>query len=209
MVRYSTKQRVMLAVVPPLVSALIRVVGSTWRVRDVNASGTPNGHEIPGPTVFAFWHAALLACAYRFRGLGIAIMISQSFDGELIARVVERLGFVAVRGSSSRGGASGLRSMQAAYAEGRICAFTADGPKGPAHVAKAGPVQLAQLGGATWVGAFHAQPSSCWRTRSWDRFMIPKPFATITFSWPAHVPPDVPAVQAALDEAVRLASYNR
>ena len=195
----------MLVLVPPVVSTLIRVVGSTWRVRDVNAPSTPNGHTLPGPTVFAFWHATLLACAYRFRGLGIAIMISQSFDGELIARVVERLGFVAVRGSSSRGGASALRGMQAAYGEGRICAFTADGPKGPAHVAKPGPVQLAQLGGAPWVGAFHAHPSKCWRMRSWDRFMIPKPFATITFSWPAHVEPELAAVQHALDEAVRMA----
>ena len=209
MPRYTAKQRLTLALVPPLVSTLIRVVGRTWRARDVNAPGTPNGHEISGPTVFAFWHATLLACAYRFRGLGIAIMISQSFDGELIARVVERLGFVAVRGSSSRGGASALRGMQAAYAEGRICAFTADGPKGPAHVAKAGPVQLAQLVGAPWVGAFHAQPSACWRMRSWDRFMIPKPFATITFSWPAHVEPELEAVQVALDEAVRMASYNQ
>ena len=195
----------MLVLVPPVVSTLIRVVGSTWRVRDVNAPSTSNGHTLPGPTVFAFWHATLLACAYRFRGLGIAIMISQSFDGELIARVVERLGFVAVRGSSSRGGASALRGMQAAYGEGRICAFTADGPKGPAHVAKPGPVQLAQLGGAPWVGAFHAHPSKCWRMRSWDRFMIPKPFATITFSWPAHVEPELAAVQHALDEAVRMA----
>lgn len=209
MPRYTTKQRVLLAVVPPLVSALIRLLGSTWRVRDVNAPGTPNGHTIPGPTIFAFWHATLLACAYRFRGLGIAIMISQSFDGELIARVVERLGFVAVRGSSTRGGASALRGMQAAYGAGRICAFTADGPRGPAMVAKAGPVQLAELVQAEWVGAFHAEPSGAWRMRSWDRFMIPKPFATLTFAWPAHVAPELPRVQAALDEAVRLSSYNQ
>ena len=96
-------------------------------------------------------------------------MISQSFDGELIARVVERLGFVAVRGSSSRGGAVGLRGMQMAYEQGRICAFTADGPKGPARVAKAGVVQLAELTGAPWVGTFHAQPQSFWKMKSWGR----------------------------------------
>ena len=209
MARYSAKQRVMLALVPPLVSAVIRLLGSTWRVRDVNAPGTPNGHEIPGPTIFAFWHATLLACAYRFRGRGIAIMISQSFDGELIARIVERMGFVAVRGSSTRGGVSALRGMQAAYMSGRICAFTADGPKGPARIAKAGPVQLADLVQAEWVGAFHAEPSAAWRMRSWDGFMIPKPFAAVTFSWPAHVEPRLELVQEALDEAEQMASYNQ
>ena len=174
-------------------------------MRDVNAPATPSGHTLPGPTVFAFWHCALLACAYRFRNHGIAILISHSFDGELIARIVERLGFVAVRGSSSRGRVSALRMMQQAYVDGRICAFTADGPKGPARVAKAGPVQLAALVDAPWIGAFHAQPARCWKLRSWDGFMIPKPFTTIVFSWPAHVDADLPRVQAALDEAVTMA----
>jgi len=201
---FTRKQKVLLAAVPPVVAALVRVLGATWRVRDVNAPGVRHGHEIPGPTVFAFWHCALLACAYRFRNLGIAILISQSFDGELIARVVERLGFVAVRGSSTRGGAMGLRGMQQAYADGRICAFTADGPKGPARVAKAGVVQLAELTGAAWVGAFHAQPAACWRMKSWDGFMVPKPFTTIAFAWPQHVAPELGAVQRALEEAVAM-----
>lgn len=180
------------------------MLGCTWRYRDVHAPGVPRGHEIPGPTIFAFWHCSLLACARRFRGLDIAILISRSFDGELIARTVERLGFLAVRGSSTRGGASALRGMQQAYADCHRCAFTADGPKGPPQVAKAGPVQLAELTGATWIGAFHAQPAGAWYLRSWDRFMIPKPFTTITFGWPAHSAPDLAAVQRALDEAVAL-----
>lgn len=202
---YTRKQRWMLAIAPPLVAALVRALGATWRSRDVCAPGVERGDAIPGPTVFAFWHCSLLACANRFRGMGIAILISQSFDGELIARVVERLGFVAVRGSSTRGGVGGLKGMAQAYADGRRCAFTADGPKGPARVAKAGPVQLAELVGATWVGCFHAEPSSCWRMKSWDGFMIPKPFATITFSWPEHVTPVLSDVQAAMDRAVEMA----
>jgi hypothetical protein len=199
----------MLAVVPPLVAALVRVVGSTWRYADVNAPGVRNGHVIPGPTVFAFWHEALLCSAHRFRNLGIAIVISRSFDGELIARVVERLGFIAVRGSSTRGGPSVLRQMQQAYVDGRICAFTADGPKGPRRVAKPGAAQLAVLTGAEWVGAFHAEASSAWRLGSWDRFVIPKPWARITFAWPAHAVPEPEAVQRALDEAVQMAEGAR
>jgi lysophospholipid acyltransferase (LPLAT)-like uncharacterized protein len=197
---------VLLAVVPPLAAGLIRALGATLRYRDVNAEGVPNGHTVPGPMVFAFWHCSLLTCAHRFRDLDIAILISRSFDGELIARTVELLGFSAVRGSSSRGGAAGLRGMQEAYAAGHRCAFTADGPKGPARVAKAGPVQLAELAGATWVGAFHGQPSRAWRLKTWDSFMIPKPFATVTFGWPAYVAPELEMVQKALDEAVAMGS---
>lgn len=201
---FSRKQRLLLALVPPLAAGLIRALGATWRVRDAQAPGTPVGHTVPGPTVFAFWHEGLLSCAWRFRGLGIAILISRSFDGELIARTVERLGFVAVRGSSSRSGPVGLRGMVEAYGAGRICAFTADGPKGPRRVAKAGAAQLAGLAGAGWVGCFHAEPMQAWRLGSWDRFAIPKPFATVRFGWAAHVRPELQAVQRGLDQAVAL-----
>jgi lysophospholipid acyltransferase (LPLAT)-like uncharacterized protein len=206
---YSFKQRVMLAVVPRVAALLIRAVGATLKYRDVNAPGVPNGHTIPGPVVFAFWHCSMLTCAHRFRNLGIAILISRSFDGELIARTVERLGFIAVRGSSSRGGAAGLKGMADAYRAGHRCAFTADGPKGPAMVAKAGPVQLAELVEATWIGAYHAEPTRAWRLKTWDSFIVPKPFSTVTFGWPAHVAPELGLVQAALDSAVTMSSNER
>jgi lysophospholipid acyltransferase (LPLAT)-like uncharacterized protein len=205
---YTRKQRLILAIVPRLTALLVRLLGATLRYRNVNAEDTACGDALPGPSVFAFWHTSLLICAHRFRDLGIAIMISRSFDGELIARTVELLGFKAVRGSSTRGGASALRGMQQAYAEGRRCAFTADGPKGPAMVAKRGPVQLAELVGAAWIGAFHAEPARAWRLGSWDRFIIPKPFTTVTVSWPAHVAPSLPALQHAMDEAVVMARKN-
>ncbi len=199
------KQTLLLRWVPPSAAILIRLLGATLRYRDVQATGTPIGITVPGPTIFAFWHCALLMAAHRFRGKGIAILISRSFDGELIARTVERLGFVAVRGSSNRGGPLALRGLAQAYAAGHICAFTADGPRGPARVAKAGPVHLAALTGASWLGAFHAEPSSAWQLRSWDGFLLPKPFATVTFSWPAHVAPTSPELQAALDQSVAMA----
>ena len=201
---FTRKQRLLLAVIPPAAATFIRALGSTLRFRNVTAPNTPIGDTVPGPTIFAFWHCSLLICAYRFRDLGIAILISRSFDGELIARTVELLGFVAVRGSSSRGGPMALREMQQAYADGRICAFTADGPKGPARIAKSGPVHLAELTGASWLGAFHGEPSSAWHLNSWDRFIIPKPFTTVTFAWPPHVTPNLPALQQSLNEAVDL-----
>jgi lysophospholipid acyltransferase (LPLAT)-like uncharacterized protein len=121
---------------------------------------------------------------------------------------VELLGFRAIRGSSSRGGATALRQMAEAYREGHRCAFTADGPRGPNMVAQPGPVQLAQLVAAPWVGAFYALPLSAWQLNSWDRFLIPRPFSRVVMTWPAHIPAaevTLAAVQQALEEAVALA----
>jgi lysophospholipid acyltransferase (LPLAT)-like uncharacterized protein len=202
-------QRLALAVVPPLAALLIRLLGSTLRYEDVTERGTVPGDTIPGPTIFVFWHRSLLACAHRFRNKRIAILISRSFDGELIARTVERLGFVAVRGSSSRAGASGLRALERAFGEGRICAITADGPRGPAFVAKPGAAQLAALVEAPWIGAFYALPLRAWELRSWDRFLIPKPFSRVLLTWPNHAAAQGgPAVQAALDRAVAMAEEH-
>jgi lysophospholipid acyltransferase (LPLAT)-like uncharacterized protein len=205
--KFRPAQRIALAVVPPLAALLIRLLGMTLRYEDRCEPGVTPGYAVPGPTVFAFWHRSLLACAHRFRGLDIAILISPSFDGELIARTVELLGFRAVRGSSSRGGATGLRGMVGAYQAGHRCAFTADGPRGPVFVAKAGVAQLAQSVGA-WVGCFYALPERAWELRSWDRFLIPKPFSRVVLTWPAHIPAaevSAAAVQAALDRTVAMA----
>jgi lysophospholipid acyltransferase (LPLAT)-like uncharacterized protein len=206
-VPYTVPQRITLAIVPRLVALLVRVVGMTLRYEDRAEPGVTPGYEIPGPTVFAFWHRSLLACAHRFRGLDIAILISRSFDGELIARTVELLGFTAIRGSSTRGGANGLRNMERAYREGHRCAVTADGPRGPVFVAKPGTAQLAQLVGSS-VGTFYVLPLSAWELNSWDRFLIPKPFSRVILTWPKHVPANEvteTTVQAALDRAVAMA----
>jgi len=210
--QFTLKQRVLLAIVPRLAALLIRALGATLRYQNVfpvDAIEPVAGDAIPGPTIYAFWHRSLLVCAHRFRDKDIAILISRSFDGELIARTVERLGFRVVRGSSSRGGASGLRGMADAYAAGHICAFTADGPRGPSMIAKPGPAQLAQLVDAPWVGAFYALPLRAWTLKSWDRFLIPKPFSKVLVTFPAHVPTSTPdleaAIQAALDQAVAMA----
>jgi lysophospholipid acyltransferase (LPLAT)-like uncharacterized protein len=205
-----------LVIVPPLAAWVIRVLGSTLHYVDKVEPGVTPGYTIAGPTVFAFWHRSLLTAAYRFRNLDIAILISPSFDGELIARTVERLGFRAIRGSSSQGGAAGLRNMQMAYAAGHRCAITADGPRGPAFCAKSGTAQLANsVGGpvgevaeGTWVGCFYALPDRAWKLESWDRFLVPKPFSRVVMTWPQHVPAGKvtnESVQMALDRAVQMA----
>jgi hypothetical protein len=183
-------QRLAIAVVPPLAAGLVRLLGLTLRYEDRAEAGVTPGYQIPGPRVFAFWHRSLLVAAHRFRDMGITILVSSSFDGELITRTTELLGFHVVRGSSSRGGAAGLRAMQQAYAEGHCCAITAGKPAG------------------TWVGCFYVLPERAWQLHSWDRFMIPKPFSRVVVTWPEHIPAGevtTASVQAALDRAVQMA----
>jgi lysophospholipid acyltransferase (LPLAT)-like uncharacterized protein len=201
---YTFSQRLALAIVPPIASAAISLLGMTLRYRDVAEPGAAPGYDSPPPAIYAFWHRCLLACAWRFRGHNIHILISRSFDGELIARTVEHLGFVAVRGSSSRDGAPGLRNLQRAYLDGNYCAVTADGPRGPNMIAKPGVTQLATLVDST-VAAIYLHPEHAWQLRSWDRFLIPKPFSRVTVAWSRNVPADRAEVQSALDRAVKLA----
>jgi lysophospholipid acyltransferase (LPLAT)-like uncharacterized protein len=109
-------------------------------------------------------------------------LISRSFDGELIARTTERLGFLTARGSSSRAGGSGLLALAKAVQRGNPAVFTADGPRGPVYKVKPGAEKLAQLTGYP-IGIFYAHPEKAWLLRSWDRFLIPKPFSRVAISW--------------------------
>jgi hypothetical protein len=113
-----------------------------------------------------------------FRNRGIAVMVSRSFDGEYIARIIERFGFVAIRGSSSRGGAEGLLGLKTQLEQGAAVAFTIDGPRGPRYVAKPGPVRLARATGLP-MRAFYVAPDRPWVLNTWDRFMIPRPFSKV------------------------------
>jgi len=169
--------------VPPLVALLLRVLGSTLRYRVIVEPGGFEQKRDSKPGIYCFWHRSLLPAAHQFRNWNIAILISRSFDGELIARTVERLGFTAVRGSSSRGGSAALLAARDAYARGANIAFTADGPRGPRYVAKPGAVRLAQLVGADHVGAFYLHPERAWTLKSWDQFLVPKPFSPVVVSF--------------------------
>ena len=124
----------------------------------------------------------MLPCTFYFRRTGATIIVSRSFDGELITRTLELFGFRTVRGSSSRGAREGLLGLKQVIESGRPAIFTADGPRGPIYQTKMGPIKLAQLTGAR-IGAFHLQPERAWTMRSWDRFLVPKPFTRIVVSW--------------------------
>lgn len=200
---YNWKQRLALLLLPPIGAVLIRLLGATLSFQDIGPAGS-HADENPGTRVYCLWHRSLLSIAYHFRKRKIAILISPSFDGELITRTIGSVGYTPVRGSSSRGGAAGLIGMERALApenpnRRNYAAFTADGPRGPLYYAKPGGVMLAQRlanGNTGSVGVFFAMPQRAWTLRSWDGFLIPKPFSRIIIAWQPPV-----AVPAALDEA--------
>jgi lysophospholipid acyltransferase (LPLAT)-like uncharacterized protein len=182
--KFTFFQRVVLAAVPRLVWALLWIVSRTWRFEEIAAEGvTPLIFgEGAGAEIFCFWHQCVLPCTVYFRRTHATILISRSFDGELITRILGLFGFRAVRGSSSRGAREGLLGLAQVIESGGPAIFTADGPRGPIYRTKMGPIKLAQMTGAP-IGCFHLEPEHAWTMRSWDRFLVPRPFARIVVSW--------------------------
>jgi lysophospholipid acyltransferase (LPLAT)-like uncharacterized protein len=174
-------------------SGLMRVLFWTLRFRFIDPAGVLTSPPRE-PLLWAFWHNRLLVSAYMFeryfpdrRG---AAMASQSKDGEIISAIISCFGLRPIRGSSSRGGARALVEMKRAHDAGFDVAITPDGPRGPKYHVNPGIVKLAQLTHGT-IFPMHIEYSRCWRLKSWDEFMIPKPFATVTITFDAlhHVQP--------------------
>jgi hypothetical protein len=218
--RFTLGQRLVLAVVPRVVWAMLWIVSRTWRFEVIAVEGVMPVlfGEKPGPEIYCFWHQCVLPCTVYFRKSHAVILISQSFDGELITRILKLFGFDAVRGSSSRGAREGLLGLANVIETGRTAIFTADGPRGPIYQTKMGPIKLAAMTGAP-IGAFHLQPEHAWVFSSaWDRFLVPKPFTRICVSWgpwtrvPADLPPEeFESTRQELNAAIefaRLRSYE-
>ena len=187
---FSLRQRLAIWFISHLATLAIRVIGVTLRVTtEAEPGSAPGGIAAPG--VYSFWHECIFSATYIHRNRAISVMTSRSFDGEYIARIIESLGFRAVRGSSSRGGVGALLGMHQAVEEGRIAAFTIDGPRGPRHVAKPGPVLLARNTGVPLI-CFHVAHASAWTLNTWDSMRIPKPFsrAHVIYSRIIAVPRD-------------------
>jgi lysophospholipid acyltransferase (LPLAT)-like uncharacterized protein len=134
------------------------------------------------PVVFVFWHGQLLPLVHYHRSEGIVVLVSEHADGEYITRVIERHGFRTVRGSSTRGGIRGLKSLIREARAGHDLALTPDGPRGPAHELKPGALMAAQVTGAPIIPVA-AGASAAWHFDSWDRFMVPRPLARITIEY--------------------------
>lgn len=172
---------------------IYRVWARTLRLR------VEDPHDVVGfvrqqPVIFAIWHNRLLMLPRVFdptfptrESYGL---ISASRDGDMIANWIERAGYGTIRGSSSRKGAAALRQLMDTLAANGNVLFTPDGPRGPVYQVSQGVVFLAQKSGAPIV-PIHMEYSSCWRLKSWDRFVVPRPFATLRaiFGAPIRIPP--------------------
>lgn len=158
---------------------VLRALGLTWRVRREGAEFMDGPLSRGEPQIIVFWHGEIVPISWVHRGRGIAPLISTHADGEIIARIVQNLGYRTVRGSTSRGGARALLEMTRLLEEGITVGVTPDGPRGPRHVFSPGALVVAQRSGRPIV-FLRARASRAWRLRSWDRHLIPKPFARVT-----------------------------
>jgi len=187
--RLSLHKRAEVAAIAGLAYPLVAALGHTlrWRVdgwqhlESILASGRQ--------PVMAFWHGRILPATFYFRHRGIVVITSENFDGEWIARIIERFGYGTSRGSTSRGAKRAMLQLVRDMRRGKPAGFTVDGPRGPARVVQPGAVWLAGATGNP-VLPFHLEASSHWTMRSWDRTQIPKPFSTValTIGEPLEVP---------------------
>lgn len=141
------------------------------------------------PVLYACWHGRLLPVGYYHRQEGVAALISQSADGEYIARVAKGWGFDPIRGSTSRGGRAALREVVRRLRAGQSVAMTPDGPRGPRQKAQGGIIAAARLAGVPVVPVA-AGCSRAWWPGSWDRMCVPKPFSRVLLAYgePLRVP---------------------
>lgn len=181
---------------------LARLLGRTLRCTIIN-------HHIEQTvsrqtsTILAFWHGQLFYFAYHYRDRAYPVMMSRSADGEIIARITGSLGFLPVRGSSSRGGTAAFREVLGYLKEGRHTGITPDGPRGPRHQVQPGVIDLARASGSPILpGGFAARRRVVFR--SWDRFVLPLPFSrvAVVYGEPLRVGPgdDPEAAREALRE---------
>ena len=152
--------------------------------------GKPAGKNYIG----ALWHNRLLIFPLVLRRFfphrDGAALISASRDGDLLSDAIRRFDYDVVRGSSSKLGATGLLQLSEVLAGGRDVVITPDGPRGPAYELGPGIIFLAQKTSAA-VLPMNMEYSSCWRVKSWDRFIIPKPFSNVRviIGEPQHIKP--------------------
>ncbi len=217
--KYSWKQKLVINLAEKVFYVLINLLGKTVRFEIENSENYENIIKSGKIPVYTFWHDRMFLGTYFFRDRGIIVMSSQSFDSEYTARVIQRFGYGAVRGSSTRGGIRALTRMIRLMKEGLPMGFTLDGPKGPPHVAKAGAILLAKKSGNPLM-PFVVEAKSFWRINSWDRLQIPKPFtrAKVIIAEPVYVPKNATdeevenkrlELQTKLDEAVKLGKQWR
>ncbi|MBN2645347.1 MAG: lysophospholipid acyltransferase family protein [Desulfuromonadaceae bacterium] len=192
---------------PLLAAGIIRALSLLLRKETIGADAVRQRWQADEPMILAFWHDQLLLMSQGYEGPGSQILISASRDGELIARTMRYLGQKAVRGSSSRGGRAAFKQLLRLAGEPYDLVITPDGPRGPRHEMKEGVVQLARLSGRPVV-PMALVCSRGYRFASWDRFLLPYPFARLVYAYgdPLYCGrhDDVEQFRARLQEAMNM-----
>lgn len=210
---YPLKKRLMIRAADLAFYFMIRLIGSTARFEVIDWENHEKATLNGGLPIYNFWHDRIFLTTYWWRNRRIVVMTSKSFDGEYIARFIQRFGYGAARGSSTRGGVGAIVEMVRLMRQGCTTAFTLDGPKGPPYVAKMGPVLLAKKSGHPMLPVTMTL-KRYWKAPSWDSFQIPKPFtrARVYVAPPIYVAADADdemlevkrnELQKALDELNR------
>ena len=215
--RFTLRQRIVLRIIIFLGHAIIRLIGPTLRVSVSHEEGSQQTLD-QRPLIASFWHSCMIPATYIFRDMGIRVMSSDSYDGQYMGRIIHKFGFLAVKGSSSRNAVRALLGLRRSLEEGWTVAFTLDGPRGPRHKVKPGPVALARSSGVAMT-MFHAAVDKAWVLNSWDRLMIPIPFSRVLVRVGKliHVPSDATdediqrytaELQGALDRVCEFSEAN-
>jgi lysophospholipid acyltransferase (LPLAT)-like uncharacterized protein len=183
----------------------LQLLGHSCRMRVVHGERVEILRNNGSAFIFSIWHGHLLPGLWHHRHEGVTVLISEHRDGEIVARAAQSLGYGLIRGSTTRGGGRALISLVRELRAGHEIAITPDGPRGPARKFAPGALVAAQRSDA-FILPVAVSASSAWRMKSWDRFMIPKPFARVTIAY--GVPAKVAATdaRAAAEEAPRFES---
>ena len=182
---------------------LVHGLGRTWRIRVGNDTPWRRLREAGKSLIFVFWHGQMLPLLYVHRGEGVTVLISEHGDGEIIARIASSFGYRTLRGSTSRGATRALVEMAKAIEQGAELAITPDGPRGPARSVAPGAMAIAQKTGAAIVPV-GVSVRTGWHLRSWDRFVIPRPFSRIHVVYGDPFTIERANAREAADEAPRL-----
>ncbi len=174
---FTLRQRIALSIITVIGYGFIRLIGPTLRLGVSFEDGAQHALE-DRPYIASFWHSCIIPSAYIFRDWGTRVITSASYDGEYIARIINKLGFTAVRGSSSRNAVAALLGLRRALEDGWTVAYTLDGPRGPRRKVKPGPVALGRSSSVA-LTTFHAAVDNGIVLNSWDKMIIPLPFARV------------------------------
>jgi lysophospholipid acyltransferase (LPLAT)-like uncharacterized protein len=188
-------RRIQIPIIAALVYSVIRILGPTLRFEVLGWQYAEKVYAAKRQCIWAFWHRVIIPVVWWRRNKGVVVMNTTAFDGQWTRKVIEWMGYGTAQGSSSRGGLRGLAVMARRIAEGKDCAFTIDGPRGPRFIAKPGPVMLARKTGAP-VMVFHigVQRGTTFQ-KTWDHFLLPHLFTKtiMIFAPPIEVPPNADA----------------